>query len=150
MNDLQSVYQALEQATNERIEDLETEMLKHDQVSIPVEHLFINGMYVRQIMIPAGTMLTGRVHKQDYVDVMISGSISVATPDGIKQLDGYNVLTGKAGRKRAGYAHEDTYWLTVHRTSETESEGIEHKLTVMTLDEFKALPDIERGIECQS
>lgn len=150
MNDLQAIHTALAEAVNERIEELEAVMIECEQVEIPVEHLFVNGMYARKIVIPAGTMLTGRVHKFGYVDIMLSGDISVATPDGVKRMTGYNILEGKPGRKRAGYAHEDTHWVTVHRTNETDPDGIEEKLTVMTMAQFKALPASEKGEEsCQ-
>lgn len=112
MTDLQAIHTALAEAVNERIEELEAVMLECEQVEIPVEHLFVNGMYARKIVIPAGTMLTGRVHKFGYVDIMLSGDISVATPDGVKRMTGYNILEGKPGRKRAGYAHEDTHWVS--------------------------------------
>ena len=131
---------------NKDIEILEAEMFKHEQVEIPVEHLFVNGMYARKIIIPKGTMLTGRVHKFGYIDIMLSGDITVATPDGIKRFTGYNVFEGFAGRKRAGCAHEDTHWITVHNTDVTEPDGIEDHLTVMSMAEFKALPEEEREV----
>jgi hypothetical protein len=114
-------------------------------------------MYVREITIPKGTILTGAVHKFDYVDIMLSGDIAVATPDGMKRLTGINIMEGPAGRKRAGYAYEDTRWLTVHKTSAMVAEGIEDVLTVKTMAEFLSLPasekkatvDIKGEIPCQ-
>lgn len=141
----EQIHSLLAEQVNERIEAMETEMLQHEQVEIPIEHRFVNGMYAREITIPAGTLLTGRVHKFGYVDIMLSGDITVATPDGVKRLTGSNVMEGIPGRKRAGYAHEDTRWITVHRTEETDSEGIEDVLTVMTIAEYKALPPAERA-----
>jgi hypothetical protein len=130
----------------DRIEEMEAIMMEHDQVNIPVEHLFVNGMYARTIVIPADTILTGRVHKFGYVDIMLQGDITVATPEGVKRFTGYNVFEGVAGRKRAGYAHKDTYWVTVHRTDVTEPVGIEDHLTTMTVAEFKALKPGERAM----
>lgn len=150
MTEIQAISDMLAMAVNEQIETMESEMFKHEQVHIPVEHLFVNGMYARKIMIPAGTVLTGRVHKFGYVDIMLSGEISVATPDGVRTLSGFNILEGKAGRKRAGYAHTDVHWVTVHRTEETDPDGIEDKLTVMTMLEYQALPVTEKEVElCQ-
>ena len=147
MNNLteQQVNDFLADQVNKEIEILEAEMLKHDQVEIPVKHRFVNGMYAREITIPKGTMLTGRVHKFGYIDIMLSGDITVATPDGVKRFTGINIFEGFAGRKRAGYAHEDTRWVTVHNTDETDSDRIEDHLTVMSMAEFKALPQDERA-----
>lgn len=138
------IHTLLAEQVNDKIEVMETEMMKHEQVEIPVEHRFINGMYAREITIPKGTLLTGRVHKFGYVDIMLSGDITVATPEGTKRISGTNILEGVPGRKRAGYAHEDTHWITVHRTEETSAEGIEDVLTVMTMAEYHALPPGDR------
>ena len=107
MNELteRQVNDFLADQVNKEIEILEAEMFKHEQVEIPVEHRFVNGMYAREITIPKGTMLTGRVHKFGYVDIMLSGDITVATPDGVKRFTGTNIFEGFAGRKRGRDCH---------------------------------------------
>lgn len=128
----------LAEQVNEKIEAMESEMLQHDQVEMPVEHRFINGMYARELTIPKGTLLTGRVHKFGYVDIMLSGDITVATPDGVKRLTGTHILEGVPGRKRAGYAHEDTHWITVHRTNHADPESIVDHLTFFSMAEYRS------------
>jgi hypothetical protein len=109
------------------------------QVEIPVESLFVNGMYARKILIPRDTILTGRVHLSDYVDIMLSGDITVATPEGVKRFTGFNIFEGKKGRKRAGYAHEDTHWVTVHRTEIKDPEECVNSMTVCNMTKYKLL-----------
>lgn len=134
-----TINELLADAIVERIEDLESVMLECEQVLIPTANNNINGMYTRQIMIPKGTLLTGRVHLFDYVDIMLSGDITVATADGPVRYTGHNVLHGKAGRKRAGYAHEDTYWITVHNTDISDGDVFFNTMTVGTMKEFNLL-----------
>lgn len=122
---------------NESVEALEELMLQHEQIDIPADEKIVNGMYIRRITIPAGTILTGRVWLEDYVDIMISGKIVVATVDGVKELSGYNVCDGYGGRKRAGYALEDTEWLTVHKTDATECKGLLEQLSTFSMAEYK-------------
>jgi len=127
----------LESAIDEKIELLEKSIFDCEQAEIPVIDRFSDGMYIREILIPKGTILTGRVHISDYADIMLSGDISIATKDGIKRYTGANVLQGKAGRKRAGYAHEDTRWVTVHNKAvQSGSEYIEN-YTFFSLNEYK-------------
>lgn len=134
----EQVHELLKDQVGEKIELLEAEMLKHIQLDIPVIHGYKEGMYTREIVIPKGTLLTGRVHKYDYIDIMLSGDISVATAEGVKRLSGHNVLDGKAGRKRAGYAHEDTYWITVHNIPEKyANENYLDSMTFFSLKEYK-------------
>lgn len=144
---IEQVNHLLADAANEKIERLEDAMmLVEEKVDIPVKSLFINGMYAREILIPKGTLLTGRVHKEEYVDIMLSGDISVATPDGVKRYTGVNILHGRAGRKRAGYAHEDTRWITVHRTEIKDADEFVNTMTFARLIDYQKLIGVD---QCQ-
>jgi len=116
---------------------IEQEMVKHPQLDIPVKHLFSGGMYAREITIPKGTLLTGRIHKFDHFDIMLSGDITVSTDsEDVKRLTGLNIMTGNAGKKRAGYAHEDTHWITFHLAKEQAPEKMFNALTCATFEEL--------------
>jgi hypothetical protein len=139
MQDLAPLHKLLTAQLEENIVELENYMLTQEQVEIPVVHRYVNGMYIREITIPKDTVLTGRVHKEDYVDIMLSGDISVATPDGLVRLTGNNVLIGTKGRKRAGYAHEDTRWVTVHNVPiENSGENYVETMTFFSLKEYES------------
>ena len=122
--------------TVERIEAMESIMQEQPQVEISVGEQFINGMYARDIVIPKGTLLTGRVYKEGYLDIMVSGDITVATPQGTKRMIGTNIMEAPPGRKRAGYAFEDTRWITVHRTDQYEPGDMVDMLTFFSMDEY--------------
>lgn len=121
----------------DKIEEMEKRMLSEPQIDIPPIETFVNGMYTRQIVIPKDTLLTGRVYKEPYVDIMISGDITLTTPEGVKRLKGYNVCDGNSGRKRAGYAHEDTLWITIHKADEFLDDMKKH-LSFFSVNEYKA------------
>lgn len=126
-----------------RIHSLESCLLEQEQVEIPVRHEFCGGLYAREIRIPKGTIMTGRIHKFDHFDVMISGDMTVSSDSGeVVRLKGYNLFKGFAGKKRAGYAHEDTVWVTFHDAPERPPEHMIDYLTTATyeeLDEFYAV-----------
>ncbi len=122
MNDLQpvpAVAGALPTTTptREQIEHLESELfalVKRDgEVVIIPEHHHANGLYCRSVMIPAGTVLTGAAHREEHLNVCV-GDIDVWTEDGMRRLTGINVLPSHPGCKRAGFAHADTWWMTIH------------------------------------
>lgn len=129
----------LAEAMLDRIETVETKMMECAQVVMPVTDRFADGMYVREITIPAGTLLTGRVHLREYVDIMLNGDILVATPEGVKRLTGDNVMIGSAGRKRIGYALQDTRWVTVHNCPVKDGDEYVNKHTVFGMKEYNAL-----------
>jgi hypothetical protein len=103
---------------------LQERLLQEEQVEIPTLEFITNGLYTREIIIPEGTVAVSRVWKEPYVDIMISGDITVVTPEGTNRYKGYNLFVGTPGRKRAGYAHKDTLWVTVHSTQETDHIGL--------------------------
>ena len=122
----------------EKINQLEASMLQEDQVYIPVEHRFSGGIYAREITIPKGTLLTGRIHKFDHFDIMLSGDVTVSTDSGeVKRLTGLNIMEGKAGKKRAGFAHEDTHWITFHCAEERNPEEMYEFLTCGSFQELE-------------
>ena len=118
--------------TPEEIHDLimaaETIMRQRPQVVIEPTHVFAQGLYSRSILIPKGVRLTGKVHKQDDLQIMVYGDISVLTEDGFKRLTGHHVFRSRAGVKQIGVAHEDTLWVTVHATDETDLDRLDEVL----------------------
>lgn len=94
--------------TREQIERLERILLQGPQVDLPMKHYFAPGIYAREMFIPAGTVLTGDVHKTEHIATFV-GDITVWTDDGMKRLIGHHTFSSKAGAKRVGYAHSDTY-----------------------------------------
>lgn len=108
------------------------------QVDIPVEESFHGGMYLRKIAIPKGTLATGAIHKFNHYDIMISGDITVSTDtDQPKRLSGFNFMEGEKGKKRAGYAHEDTHWITIHSLDELPGVDMAAFLTCKTFEELE-------------
>lgn len=112
----------------ERILRLESAMLEQPQVELPVTHHFAPGMYARELFIPKGTLLTGKIHKTAHLNIILCGDISVLTEHGIERIIGPCTLMSSAGIKRAGFAHEDTRWMTVHATHETDLAKLEEEL----------------------
>lgn len=109
------------------------------QVKIPVNHYIHGGMYGREITIPKGTVITGQLYKFDHLDVMVSGDITVSTDTGeTKRLTGFNLFKGMAGKKRAGYAHEDTHWVTFHAFDGDSGEQIQKYITAETFTELES------------
>lgn len=114
----------------DKVRAIEAEMLRMPQVEMPVTHHFANkgtalGTYARELFIPKGTVLTGKIHKFEQINIMSKGDISVLTEDGIRRVQAPFTIVSPAGTKRIAYAHEDTVWTTIHSTAETDLEKIE-------------------------
>lgn len=113
--------------SRKQIENLENLILKGDQVETPTSHYFATGMYAREMFIPAGTVLTGAVHKVEHLSIFV-GDITVWTEGGMKRMTGHNTFISKPGAKRVGYAHSDTWCTGFFPTDKTDVAELENDL----------------------
>lgn len=104
--------------TREQIDRLEAAMLAAEGLgfappAIALLHHHGGDLYAREVRIPAGTVLTGLAHKHAHLNIAI-GDISVMTEHGMQRLTGVHVVPSEPGARRAGYAHADTTWISIH------------------------------------
>jgi len=108
---------------------LEDRLKQCPQVEVQTTHRFADGLYYREILIPKGSGITGRIHKQADMNVVYYGEMDVLQEDGtMKRVVGPCSFTGKPGLKQVGYAHEDTLWATIHHTHLTDLDQIQAEL----------------------
>ena len=100
------------------------------QVEVEPVHTFADGLYSRTILIPAGSVITGKVHKNSDLNVVVYGHMRVRTEDGLREVHGPCQFAGCAGVKQIGYAYEDTLWTTVHATRTTDLDELEKELFI--------------------
>jgi len=106
--------------SRELIMDLEDIIKKSDDVILgdsqlcPLKHSFSEGIYVREITIPEGTVLTGKIHKHRHPNFLLKGEVIVITEEGRETLTAPCSMMSKAGTKRALYAVTELVWTTVH------------------------------------
>ena len=70
--------------------------------------------YAREMMIPKGTLIIGKIHRHQHLNFIAKGKVTVFTEFGQKHLQGPCTFVSEVGLKRAVYAEEDTLWSTVH------------------------------------
>ena len=113
-----------------------------DKEFAPLTHTFVDGAYVREIFMKKGSLFTSKIHKKRHPYFVMKGKCSVMTEDGIKEIIApFHGIT-EPGTKRVLYMHEDTVWITVHVTNETDLEKIEEQVIAPSFD---ALPSNGKG-----
>ena len=113
-----------------------------DNANCPLKHTFADGIYVREIFMPAGTVCVGKIHRHEHPNFLMKGRVTVVTEDGgLQELSAPMAIISPAGTQRAVYVHEDTTWITVHRNpdNETDIDKIEEFVIAKSYDE---LPDL--------
>lgn len=138
----------VKKVTREEIINLETAIKQipsafiGDSEHCPLTHSFADGVYVREIFIPKGTLLVGKIHKHSHPNIILRGDVSVATEEGPKRLKGPLSMISPAGTKRVVYAHEDTIWITIHVTDKKDLVEIEDEIIAKTYDELPSPQEI--------
>lgn len=114
----------------EAMDALEVDLMGLPAVEMPLTHEFTPGLYIRTIHMPAGTLLTSKIHKTEHPFVITRGRVSVFDPHGgsVELCAGHRGIT-QPGTRRVLYTHEDTVWTTFHATTETDPEKIEATIT---------------------
>lgn len=128
-------------STRERVLAFEAilELLPQDEIE--PTHEFIDGLYRREITFKKGTFATGKIHRDDHMDVVLSGEMIVVTDNGFEHIKGPCCRTSIAGRKKAGYALTDVVWVTYHPTKTTTIEDVEKELFIDDFDEIVIKPE---------
>ena len=105
----------------------------------PLKHTFADGLYIREMRAPKGMLNVSKLHKTTHPFFILEGDVSIQTPEGVVRLKAPYFGITKAGTKRVVYFHEDTVWITVHATKETDLKKIEEELIAKTYDELPEL-----------
>ena len=124
---------------------MRTFLMEHSltEPDLPLAHTFAPGAYARTIYIPRDTLVVGKIHKHAHLNMLMAGTVSVATEEGPVVMEAPKVLVSKAGTKRVVYAQTDVIWTTVHLTEETDIEKIEDAIIAKTYEEFDAIQDVD-------
>ena len=106
-----------------------------EQAELPLKHSFAPGVYAREMEIPAGTLLIGKIHKHRHHNFLMKGSIIVLTEtNGVELLQAPLMIVSEEGTQRIGYAVTDTVWTTIHENKDNSEDldVIENRTVVKT------------------
>jgi hypothetical protein len=85
------------------------------QLVIEPVHHFAPGIYAREITIPAGSLITGAIHRTAHLNIVSQGEITIWTEgEPARRIRAPFCFTAGVGARKVGFAHTDTVWTTVH------------------------------------
>lgn len=112
------------------IDELESVMLDNfEAVDCPLTHRFTDGLYVREIFMPAGTLITSKIHKTQHQYFVLQGKVIVWI-DGVEHLiEAPYIGVTEPNTRRVLYILEDCIWATSHPNPDNETvEQIEDRI----------------------
>tara|TARA_R110002096_G_C14178486_1_gene686645 strand:+ start:40 stop:414 length:375 start_codon:yes stop_codon:yes gene_type:complete len=108
-----------------KFQDVLKEYPKADVVN---RHHFSDGMYAREMFMPANTCVVGAKHKTRHFYSVVKGECSVVSVHEREDIKAPFLGETLPGTKRIIYAHTDCIWITYHPTQLTNVEEIEKAL----------------------
>jgi hypothetical protein len=109
--------------------------------SPPLKHWLAPGIYAREIHLPAGTVVVGKIHRHRHFNIISKGSITCYTEFGLETHTAPASFISEPGTKRVVYTHEDAIWTTIHSNPADETD-------IPTLEDmFTAFEYAELGME---
>ena len=103
-------------------------MLQMPQAETIVTDHFADGLYARELFIPAGVCLVGALHKTNHIFTVSQGECYAVTHEGKEHIVAPYTGQTRPGTKRVIYAVTDTVWTTYHPTDETNPEKIAEQI----------------------
>jgi hypothetical protein len=109
----------------QKVEAVLPQLREMPQVECTEKHYFGPGMYVKEVTMPAGSVIVGKPHKTEHLCVMLQGRMRLLKDDGsVVELVAPATFVGKPGRKVA-HIIETVVFQNIFATDETDVEKLE-------------------------
>jgi hypothetical protein len=123
-----AVQQDLDIPISQKVENLLAQVEQMPQVDCQTKHYFGPSIYIREVTMPAGSVVIGKPHRKEHMCVMLQGRMIIVDAKGVqKELVAPMTFVGGAGRKVA-YILETTVFQNILATDETDIEVLENML----------------------
>ena len=113
------------------------------QLEIEVRHHFAKGVYGREMIMPKHSVVVGKIHKYENMNVLSQGEVTVISVDGVMRLKAPAHIVASPGVKRILFAHTDVVWTNFHGTHERDLEKIEAEFIAKDYSEVESLTEDE-------
>jgi hypothetical protein len=103
----------------------EAALAANDPIEIPIRHHFSPGVYAREMVMPKGSLVVGKIHRFGQLNILSGGEVSLISQDGAVRVKAPYTFVGTPGAQRMIYAHEEATWTVIHGTELTDVNEIE-------------------------
>lgn len=100
-------------------------------------HYFCDGMVARECRIPAGLLLTGRIHKHDHIMTLSAGDADISDQFGNGRFQAPYTFVSMAGAKRILLTYTDVVITSYHRTDITDLTEFENYIGCDTYEDYE-------------
>jgi len=88
------------------------------------EYFLDDGVYIRELFIPKGSIITTQLWKRDRFWIIAYGDVTFRSELGVQRVRGPHRQVAPYGSKVALVTHEDTLWFAISATEASEGEEV--------------------------
>lgn len=110
--------------TRDQIVQLQEAMLPIQCEQPEPTHFFAPGMYLRELTIPTGMLMVGKIHKHAHFLMVLKGRAEVISEFGRMIVEAGHISVSPPGVKRVVLALDEVQFVTVH-ANPTDTEDLE-------------------------
>lgn len=114
-----------------------------EEPKMDLSHYFADGIYVRYLVIPKGTLIVGKVHRKASINIMLKGDITIYADGDSERFVGHYIGVAPAGTQKAARTHEETIWLCVHAVDNEDLEEIEKDIISSNVETSNVIKNIK-------
>lgn len=105
---------------------------------IPIDHFFMDGVYIRKMTMFKGTIVVGAIHKHLHMCFLLEGHLSVASAAGVREYVAPCYIIAEPGEKRILYAHEDSRWYNTHKNPNNtrDIKELENQIVAINYEDY--------------
>lgn len=122
----------VEKSATQKIDEAELWMANSGLAlaNCPVTHRFTEGLYSREIFMPAGSLIVSKIHLTEHQYMVSWGKVSVWTDEDKEIIiEAPYTDSTKPGTRRVLFCHTDVLWTTFHPNPDNENvEEIEERI----------------------
>jgi hypothetical protein len=141
--------------TREQLDHVET-LMRADAIKagsgfhvgdyFPLTHSFADGLYIREIRVPAGNYVVTKLFKQEHATFLLQGEVIIITDKGRKHATAPDSWITPVGTKRLIYVVEDCIWTTVHANPKNDRD-IDKIETFVIANSYEELEASQKPLE---
>ena len=91
-------------------------------------HHFSDGLYAKEMRVPAGMAVVKHVHDYSHLSVLAKGTVTVIVDGAQMEISGPACLNIEAGKIHGVIAKTDVVWYCIHATDEKDPAKIDEVL----------------------
>jgi hypothetical protein len=107
-------------------------------------------LYGREMHIPAGTIVIGKIHKYPAMNILLKGKLFVVSENGKRLVEAPCIYPSEPGVKKVAYVIEDCVWANVFLSKESGEENLEAIVNYHAVDSYEDLGMISSVEELQT